>query len=83
MDEELECDQYVFPPGDFPKLRWKNEILVENELGKFPFEGKMLRQQFLEVTTANEPGRYGVVIEGITPTGFTIKRYVTFVLCKY
>jgi len=77
MEEELECDQYVFPPGDFPKVRWKNEILLENELGKFPLKVKYFDSNFLEVTTANEPGRYGVVIEGITLTGFTIKRYVT------
>ena len=77
MDEELECDQYVFPPGDFPKIKWKNEVVVENEIGKFPLEVKFFNSNFQQVTTADKPGRYGAVIEGITPSGFTIKRYVT------
>ena len=46
MDEELECDQYVFPPGDFPKIKWKNEVVVENEIGKFPLEVKFFNSNF-------------------------------------
>ena len=77
MEEELECDQYVFPPGDFPKVRWKNETIVENELGKFPLKVKYFNSDFQQVTAADKPGRYGAVIEGTTPTGFNIIRYVT------
>jgi CubicO group peptidase (beta-lactamase class C family) len=77
MDEELECSQYVFPPGNFPKIKWKNEVVVENVLGKFPLEVKFFDCNFKLVTTADKPGRYGAVIEGTTPDGFTIKRFVT------
>ena len=82
MEEELECGQYVFSPGDFPRFRWKNEILVENEIGKFPLEVKFFDTNFQQVTTADKPGRYGAVIEGITPAGFIIKRYVTLFCTK-
>lgn len=77
MHEELECDQYVFSPGEFPKFKWKNELLVEKELGKFPLNVKYFNSDFQEVPTADKPGRYGGVIEGTTPAGFTIKRFVT------
>ena len=77
MEEELECEQYVFSPGDFPKIKWKNEVVVENEIGKFPLKVKYFNSNFQQVTTADKPGRYGAVIEGVTPSGFTIKRYVT------
>lgn len=77
MEEELECEQYVFSPGDFPKFKWKNEVIVENEIGKFPLKVKYFNSNFQQVTTADKPGRYGAVIEGVTPSGFTIKRYVT------
>jgi hypothetical protein len=77
MDEELVCDSYVFPVGDFPEFHWKNEILVENELGKFPINVTYYDKDFHKVSTADKPGRYGAVIEGVTLNGFIIKRYVT------
>lgn len=77
MDEELVSDKYVFPPGEFPKFYWKNEILVENELGKFPLNVTYYNHDFQRVSTADEPGRYGAVIEGTTQNGFMIKRFVT------
>lgn len=82
MEENIQCDQYVFPPGDFPKFRWKNEIIVENELGKFPLKLTYYNDNFREVTNADQPGRYGALIEGITPAGFIIKRYVTLFCSK-
>jgi len=77
MDEELEADRYVFPIGDFPKFHWKNEIMVENEIGKFPLEISYFNKDFQQVIIADKPGRYGAVIQGITPSGFIIKRYIT------
>ena len=77
MAEEIECDRYVFKPGEFPEFRWKNEIMVENELGIFPLNVTYYNSDFQKVTSADEPGRYGAVIEGITPNGFVIKRFVT------
>ncbi len=77
MDEEIECNRYVFPPGAFPEFYWKNEILVENELGEFPLNVMYFNSDFQQVISADRPGRYGAVIEGITPSGFVIKRYAT------
>lgn len=77
MEEELVCDQYVFPPGNFPKIRWKNETTVENEIGKFPLKVIYFNGNFQLVNTADKPGRYGAVIERITSSGFIIKRYIT------
>lgn len=77
MDEELVCDSYVFPVGDFPKFHWKNELRVENEIGNFLLNITYFDEDYHKVKTANKPGRYGAVIEGITPAGFIIKRYVT------
>ncbi|MFA6467414.1 MAG: serine hydrolase domain-containing protein [Bacteroidota bacterium] len=77
MNEEFTFDKYVFAPGDFPLGRWKNELMVENELGDFPLSISYYDRTFQRVQTAISPGRYGAVIEGKTSSGFTIKRYVT------
>ncbi|MBI2427412.1 MAG: beta-lactamase family protein [Ignavibacteriales bacterium] len=77
MDEMIECDRYVFGPGDLPKFRWSNELQVENLIGKFPLKVTYFDSDFQQVTSTNKPGRYGAVIEGITPAGFIVKRYVT------
>lgn len=77
MDEAIVCDRYVFLPGDIPKFRWKNEHQVENEIGKFPLKVSFFNSEFRRVTSMERPGRYGAVIEGVTPAGFTVKRYIT------
>lgn len=77
MDEELVCDSYVFPAGEFPKFHWKNEILVENEIGKYPLKVTYYTNDFQKVNSADRSGRYGAVIEGITSNEFKVKRFVT------
>lgn len=77
MNEEIECDRYVFWPGDLPKFRWKNEYQVENEVGKFPLTVTFYNNDFRQVTSTEKPGRYGAVIEGVTQAGFKVERYVT------
>lgn len=77
MDEELICDRYVFPIGEFPKFHWKNDILVENEIGKFRLNVTYFNNDFQKVNSADRPGRYGAVIEGITLNGFKVKRFAT------
>ncbi|MFZ4622246.1 MAG: serine hydrolase domain-containing protein, partial [Bacteroidota bacterium] len=77
MNEELVCDRYVFRSGEFPKVHWKNEIMVENQLGKFSLIVTFYNKDFQEVTSANSVGRYGAVIECSTASGFTVKRYIT------
>ena len=77
MDEELECEKYIFPPGDLPAIRWKQPLNVENELGDFPLRVTYYDWQMNKVTRAEKAGRYAAVIEGRTPAGFDIKRYIT------
>ncbi len=77
MDEVIECDRYVFPPGRFPQFHWKHESTVANELGTFPLTVRFFNAAFHQVQSADTPGRYGALIEGVTPSGFVVKRYVT------
>ncbi len=77
LEEELVFDKYVFPPGDFPTAQWKRPGLVDNELGPFALRTTYFDRQMNAVSRAEQPGRYGAVVEGVTPAGFTIKRYVT------
>lgn len=77
MEEELECERYVFSTGEFPKIKWKNEFNVDGLMGKFTLNIKYFNGDFQQTNRADKPGRYGAVIEGITPKGFNIRRYVT------
>lgn len=77
MDEEIECERYIFPPGAFPKIHWKNDALVESNVGKFVLTVTYFNNVFQKVSVAETTGRYGALIEGTTPAGFIIKRYVT------
>jgi len=77
LTEELICDQYIFPPGEFPKLHWKRPGIVENQLGKFQLKVTYYNQQMMPVEVATEAGRYAAVVEGTTPSGFTLRRFIT------
>jgi len=77
LEEELVAESYVFPPGKFPDVQWKRPGMVDNELGKFELRVRYFDRDMNSVETAAAPGRYAAVVEGTTPAGFTIKRYVT------
>jgi CubicO group peptidase (beta-lactamase class C family) len=77
MNEQIECERYVFSPGAFPRFHWQHEESVEREVGKFPLTATYYNASFEPVQSATAPGRYGAVIEGRTPAGFSVKRYVT------
>ncbi len=77
LDEQLECDRYVFPPGVLPGVRWKNPAMVDNEMGKFPLNTLYYDENLRQVTRADKPGRYAAVIEGKLHSGFTMRRFVT------
>jgi len=77
MNEEVVFDKYVFPLGVFPEVKWKNEQLVENEIGTTQFKVSFYDAEFNKVTHADKTGRYGAVVECDTKAGFKIKRYVT------
>jgi CubicO group peptidase (beta-lactamase class C family) len=77
IGEPIEFDQYVFAPGKFPGFRWKDLALVERANGHFPLTADFYDQNFQRVADAKHGGRYGAVVRGTTPDGFTVVRCVT------
>ncbi len=77
LEEELLAERYVFPPGKLPRVQWKRPAMVDNELGKFALRVSYYDKNMNRVERATAAGRYAAVVEGVTPGGFTIKRYVT------
>jgi CubicO group peptidase (beta-lactamase class C family) len=77
LEEELVFGQYIFKPGEFPAVNWKRPAMVDNELGKFRLATRFYDRHQSPVTTAATPGRYAAVVEGKTPAGFVVRRYVT------
>ncbi|MCL4707378.1 beta-lactamase family protein [bacterium] len=77
LEEELLAEQYVFPPGKLPGVQWKRPAMVDNELGKFALRVSYYDKNMNRVERATAAGRYAAVAEGVTPDGFTIKRYLT------
>ena len=77
LQEELAFEKYVFPPGEFPQAQWRRPGMVDNELGKFVLRTSFFNRHMQPVDRARELGRYGAVVEGTTPAGVLIKRYVT------
>lgn len=82
MNEQIECENYVFPPGRFPHTHWKNALNVEALFGKMALTVSYFNEAFQKVAAAEKPGRYGAVIEAVTPSGFVIKRYITLFCAK-
>lgn len=77
LEEELRAERYVFPPGALPAIAWKRPAMVDNELGPFELRVRYFNRAMQQVTAAAAPGRYAAVVEGATPQGFTIKRFLT------
>ncbi len=63
--------------GKAPDIVWKKPYFVEQVMGKFPLTVRWFDSELNEVTDANKPGRYGVVVEGTTPDGIHIRRGLT------
>ncbi len=77
LQEQLECEQYIFPPGELPTIWWKNPEAVQNEMGKFSLNVSYYDSEQRRVSRAEKPGRYAAVVEGQLPSGFTIRRFIT------
>lgn len=77
LEEELIAERFVFPPGKLPAVQWRRPGMVDNELGKFPLRVTYYDQKMQAVERATAPGRYAAVVEGTTPSGFKVKRYLT------
>lgn len=69
---------YIFPPGPFPPLAWKNPALVERAWGKMPLRVRWFDAQLKEVGTATRPGRYAAYVEGRLPDGGLLRRALSF-----
>lgn len=81
LEEDLHFDRYVFPPGVFPKVNWKRPGKVSNELGDFDLKVTFYDKDMQPVGSPEKTGRYGAVVEGDTPDGYHIRRYITLFCC--
>jgi len=77
LEEELVFTRYIFPPGEFPKVQWQRPAMVDNELGEFDLKTTFYDINMKPVEVATQPGRYGAVVTGTTPSGYTVRRYIT------
>ncbi len=77
LEEELIFTRYIFSPGEFPKVQWQRPAMVDNELGEFDLKTTFYDKDMNVVETATHPGRYGAVVQGTTPGGYKLRRYVT------
>lgn len=81
LAEEVVPDRYIFPPGEFPAVRWKDPEVVRAAVGPVPLTVEFYDRSFAKVDRAARPGRYAAVVRGRTPGGFSIVRYVTLYCC--
>ena len=77
LQQQIECEQYVFPPGRLPEVRWKNPEVVQNELGRFSLDVSYYDSEMRRISHAEKPGRCAAVIEAHLPSGFTMRRFIT------
>ncbi len=82
LGEEVLFDRYIFPPGDFPGVRWKDPDAVRKTVGSVPLTVEFYNRSFARVDRAAGPGIYGAVVRGTAPGGFSIVRYITLYCCN-
>jgi CubicO group peptidase (beta-lactamase class C family) len=82
VGEEVVLDRYIFPPGLFPGVRWKDPEAVRKTVGPVPLTVEFYDRSFTRVDRAAGPGRYGAVVRGTAPGGFPIVRYITLYCCN-
>ena len=77
LGEEVVFDRYIFTPGPFPGVRWKDPDAVRTTVGPVPLTVEYYDRSFARVDRAAGPGMYGAVVRGTVSGGFPIVRYVT------
>jgi len=77
LKEEVVFERYLFPPGEFPRVRWKDPETVGKTVGPVPLTVEYYNRAWTKVDRAAGPGRYGAVVRGTTSGGFPVVRYVT------
>jgi len=65
---------YFFTPGEFPEMEWDRSYLAERVFGQFPLAVRWFDENANEVSSAEQKGRYGYYIEGLTENGTLIRR---------
>lgn len=76
LKEEVVFERYVFPTGEFPTIKWKNEHKVVQLVGDVRLNVHFYDAGRNEIKRAEKTGRYGAVVRGIV-NGYEIKRYTT------
>ena len=77
MEEEVIFTNYLFPPGECPRARWKNPNVVGILIGSTGLKVSYYDSKFRKVERASIPGRYGAMIECTTETGFVVRRFAS------
>jgi CubicO group peptidase (beta-lactamase class C family) len=72
---------YSFGPGELPGVAWEKPYLVKEVMGDFELSVRWFDADLNEVTMADDPGRYGFVVDAVTPDGIHIRRAGT-VFCR-
>jgi len=72
---------YTFGPGELPNVVWEKPYLVKEVMGDFDLTVRWFDAGLNEVTAAEVPGRYGYVVDAMTPDGIHIRRAGT-VFCR-
>ncbi|MCE5328296.1 MAG: serine hydrolase [Planctomycetaceae bacterium] len=69
----------VFDGETFPPVAFKDPRLVERAIGSYTLRTTYYDSGFRPVTHAAAPGRYGAVVEVMTPQGRLCRRFVSLV----
>jgi len=74
----LHPDPYVFYSSEFPKCDFLQPLLAEEIIGTYDVKYSYYDGEYNLVTSADKPGRYGVVIEAVPYNGKrSVKRFKT------
>lgn len=67
----------VFAGTRFPPCEFANPLLAERLLGPYRIETTFYNARYEKVTQADEPGRYGAVIDIVPAAGRPLRRFAT------
>jgi len=73
----LHFEPAVFSSPYFPSCEFEQPARVEDLIGRYTINTTFYDKNYNEVTMANEPGRYGAVVEITTESGRTFRRFRT------
>ena len=61
----------------FPECDFEHPLLAEELIGRYEIKVTYYDKNYNQVTSADEPGRYGAVVEVVPEGGRVIRRYRT------